>query len=179
MIRYTSSTLYLFIAIISVGFFSNTHGQYSKEPFSQIGVAVSYQQNSNTNYFHDFWSPGKAFQFDVETPFYAGYFFINSRYTSFTSNHETARAFDNLQIAVGWGARYQVINNVYVGASLAPVFSVALFEGKMNSRQKEIVFWNFASSGNESEIGFLFDVNLSYKISSRTGIRFIWSRSVI
>ncbi|MEX0721937.1 MAG: hypothetical protein WD059_14775 [Balneolaceae bacterium] len=152
--------------------------QEKTSAFGEIDLAVSYQENVNQNYFHDYWEPNPAFQIDVDTPFYAGDFFINGRFTSFSNLTDEVPAFDNAQVSVGWRMRYEIINRLKIGGSVGSLFSMMSFD-YVNEEQREWAANNYGSTSPESEIGFIYGADISYEFTDLWGIRLNWNRNII
>ena len=170
----------LYIAIVLMLLCGNVEimAQSKAEPFERIRVHISYLNNVNNNYFHDYWKGNDAFQIDFETPFYAGEFFVNSRYTPFSGNTTQVPGIENYQFSLGWGLREDVISKIKIGVSFGALFSTFRF-GKLTEEQKKISRRHLGSRSTENEVGFLLSVDLNYAINDYMGIRVYASRSII
>ena len=169
-----------YIAIVFIFFYGSKEivAQTKAEPFERIRVHVSYLNNVNSNYFHDYWQGNDSFQIDIETPFYAGEFFVNSRYTPFSGKTTQVPGIENYQLSLGWGLREEVISNLKIGATFGTLFSTFRY-GKLTEEQKNISRSNAGSRSTENEVGFLLSADLNYSINDYMGIRIHASRSII
>lgn len=172
-----SRTLILIATVLTV-FSGILKAQVQKSAFGEIDFVVSYQQNINQNYFHEYWEPNPALQIDLDTPFYAGDFFISSRFTSFSNLTEEVPAFDNIQVSVGWGMRYEIVNGLKIGGSVGSLFSMMSFTYG-SEEQREFAGNHFGSTSPESEIGLIYGADISYEFFENWGLRLIWNRNTI
>lgn len=172
------------ILIFATGMIISTNSwvqaQDDSPAFKEIDVMIALQENTNRNYFHDYWSPSPAFHVEFSTPFYLGSFFISGGYTSFTgTNYQMDLPdFDNLQASVGWGMRFNIIDRIEIGSSFGTLFSMMNFKN-VSDEQQERAEKRFGSTSPESEIGFRYGADVSYDFTQNWGVRLQWTRNVV
>ncbi|MEX0856883.1 MAG: hypothetical protein WD016_01955 [Balneolaceae bacterium] len=167
--------------LITVAIFftsGNLKAQKFPSAFEHIDVLLSYQQNVNQNYFHDYWSPDPAFQLELDTPFYAGNFFLSGRFNSVRHKTNEVPGFDNIQVTVGWGLRHEVVERVKIGGTVGTLFSMMAFN-YVSDEQRDFAGTHFGSTSPESEIGLVFGADISYEFSGGWGIRVNWNRDIV
>lgn len=170
------------LIILAAGLFLTpdveVQAQERTKAFQEIEVIFSYQHNSNRNYFHKYWESNPAYQIDFDTPFYAGNFFINGRFTSFTKRTEQVPDFTNIQVNAGWGMRYEIMQGLSIGGKTGVLFSMAFYEDLTNE-QHDWAIENFGSTSPENETGILVGADILYEMSPVWGIKMDWSRNIV
>lgn len=160
-------------------FFSNSAMAQSKDgAFDTITFSLSYQKNTNRNIFHSFWLPDPAFQVELETPFYAGDFFLGGRFTTFANKENGLPDIHYIQANVGWGLNIPVTRRFSINAKTAILFSMMRFTN-VSAEHQERAEKRFGSTSPESEIGFLLGTDITYHINEKWGVKLQWNRNVI
>lgn len=149
-----------------------------QKAFEEIRVVFNYQQNTNQNDFHDYWSGKDAFGIDLETPFYAGDFFISGRYANFSNLSEEVPAFQNYQFNVGWGLRREIFPQMEVGASVGGIFAMYDYDG-ITEEQWRWAYGHLGTTSSENETGFIFSGDLSYDFFEHWGVRLSANRTIV
>lgn len=171
--------LILFAGIILILIPATGYSQIRHEAFESLTLGLSYQSNLNRNVFHEYWQPNPAVQVDIETPFYAGYFFVGGRYASFSSlPNSDIPGFRNIQANVGWGWQFQLTPRIHLAPKSAVVFSMMEFTN-VSSEHQQRAEKRFGSTSPESEIGFMLGTSIGYKMNDNWSLEVHWSRNII
>lgn len=168
----------LILLIMNLLLQSSVWAQEKPQPFENIQLQLSYQQNINFNTFHEYWDADPAFQLDVVTPFYAGDFFIGGRYVNYSNLDNDLPDINFTQLNVGWGYRHEIFKRTQVGGRAGVLFNMMKFDNVTDEHQ-ERAEKRFGSRSPESEIGFLLGAEIRYQILENWAIRFMWNRSII
>lgn len=156
-----------------------SYAQTTHVAFEHIKIGLSFKNNLNRNSFHDYWQPNPAIQLDLETPFYAGYFFVGGRYASFSSVQNSGLpGFRNIQANVGWGWRFPLTSRIHLVPKSAAIFSMMRFT-HVSSEHQLRAEKSFGSTSPESEIGFMLGASIGYKLNENWMLEAHWNRSII